>query len=392
MESKREFKQLTEEDRFTLQSCIHNEKTFAQMAQRLKVHKTTIIREIIRNRVIKNGTTGGFCGYRNKKLVCNACLKKNHCHLLKYFYNHKHASQETEERRSTTRSKIHVSSELLNLANDVLVKAIVRQKQSLHDAYLANEELSLLGTELTIRNLIYKGLFEVKRHHLRNYVIYKHDDNLPTKPTMPYNMKILLNRAYHDYKAHKQENPHLNVVEFDSLIGKASDENAILTITFPKYGFQFGKLIRRGNSDDVYNTIIHLFTALGPTLVKTIFPINISDNDTEFSRFSEIETDSITGEVLCNTYYTRPNRATDKAACERLHRMARYLFPKSHAFDGLTQAMINEGYSHLNSKARSSLGDRTPYDLVYDAFGESFLHLINIHKIPLKKVRLYPLI
>lgn len=392
MESKREFKQLTEEDRFTLQSCIHNQMSFAQMAKRLNVHKTTIIREIKRNRVMKNGSLGGICGYRNKNLVCNACPKKGYCHFVKYYYNNKNASTETQKRRSTTRSKTRVPEDILTLANQVLVKAIIEQKQSLHDTYIANEELHLIGTELTVRNLIYKGLFDVKQHHLRNYTIYKHDSKTTAKPTIPYNMKILLNRAYHDYKAFKNDNPTLNVVEFDSLIGKISDKQAILTITFPKYGFQFGKLIRKGNPEDVFTAITELFAKLGSDLVKTIFPINISDNGIEFSRFSDIETDLVTGELICNTFFTRPNNATDKATCERIHRMARYLFPKSHSFDDLTQDMVDEGYSHLNSKARSSLIDQTPYDLVHDAFGQTFLNTINIKKIPLKKVRFIPLI
>jgi hypothetical protein len=40
---------------------------------------------------------------------------------------------------------------------------------------------------------------------------------------------------------HKTE----NIVQYDSVIGKIFDEKALLTITFPKYNFQFARIIRK---------------------------------------------------------------------------------------------------------------------------------------------------
>ena len=125
--------------------------------------------------------------------------------------------------------------------------------------------------------------------------------------------------------------------------------------------------------------------------MKGIFPINLADNGTEFSHFPKIE-EGEDGEKICSTYFTSPYKATDKAACERLHELVRYLLPKGHSLNGLTQEMINEMYSHINSYVRKSKGDQTPYDLIKRKFGGNFLATLGIHKVPKKKVRLLPII
>ena len=47
-------------------------------------------------------------------------------------------------------------------------------------------------------------------------------------------------------------------------------------------------------------------------------------------------------------------------------------------------------YSNINSYARGSKGDRTPYELVLRRFGKAFLDAIGIRRVPRKKVRLLP--
>ena len=85
------------------------------------------------------------------------------------------------------------------------------------------------------------------------------------------------------------------------------------------------------------------------------------------------------------TFYTNPYRATDKAAAERNHELIRYCLPKSHSLDGLTQDVVDDMFSHINSYVRDSKDDKTPYDLVKARFGKRFLNLINIVRIPNKK-------
>ena len=194
-----------------------------------------------------------------------------------------------------------------------------------------------------------------------------------------------------DFLNYVDKHPDDNIVQFDSVIGKMNDRQAILIIMFPKYQFQFGLLIQKGSYKDIVNKIKKLFRKLGDKFVKIVFAINICDNGVEFSRFTEIEI-NLKGEIICKTFYTRPYRFTDKSSCENLHRLLRYAFPKGKSLDNLTQDVLDEVFSRINSYVRKSLNDKTPYDLVKKKFGKKFLEKINIKRIPNKKVKLKPII
>jgi len=68
------------------------------------------------------------------------------------------------------------------------------------------------------------------------------------------------------------------------------------------------------------------------------------------------------------------------------------MIPKGKSLDFLTQEQVDEMFSNINSYVRKSKGDKTPYDLVKNKFGKEFLDVINIHRIPNKKVRLQQII
>ena len=182
-------------------------------------------------------------------------------------------------------------------------------------------------------------------------------------------------------------NKRANIVQYDSIIGCISDKKAILTITFPKYNFQFGVLINKGSPDFVRTKIRKLFAKLGKDNVKRIFPINLADNGVEFSYFNEIELFD-DGEKVCDTFFTNPYKSTDKAECERNHEFVRYMIPKGKSLDFLTQEKVNDMFSNINSYVRKSKKDSTPYDLVLRKFGKEFLDTIEIRRIPNKKVKL----
>ena len=93
---------------------------------------------------------------------------------------------------------------------------------------------------------------------------------------------------------------------------------------------------------------------------------------------------------IIKTFYTRPYKSSDKPTCERLHEFVRYVLPKGHSLDHLTQDNLDDVFSHINSYSRKSLGDKCPYNLVKRAFGTGFLKDINIRKINPKDVCLKP--
>ena len=59
-------------------------------------------------------------------------------------------------------------------------------------------------------------------------------------------IRVLVGRTYSDFLERREARPGEYLVQLDSVIGKASGRRAILPITLPKYGFQFGRIVGKG--------------------------------------------------------------------------------------------------------------------------------------------------
>ena len=380
---KYEKRRLDIEDRIIIQACLHNKNNITEIAKRINVNKSTISREIKKFCYKTQGTK-----YPCSKpcFICNACIQKGFCNKSKTYYNYKLADQKSSNLRSKSRSTPKISIEKIKFV-DELVSAGVKNGQSLHHIFVSSPELAKICTERTIRRLCYRGNLSVKPHELKRYVVYKHDYKNDKDKINLKDIRVLIGRSYKDYIFKISRNKSMNVVQYDSVIGKTKDKKAILTIAFPKYNFQFGILIQKDSPYCVISSIKKMFKLVGIEVVKKIFPINLADNGVEFSFFSQIEfTDD--GEKICSTYFTNPYRATDKASCERNHELIRYFLPKGESLDFLTQEKVDEMFSNINSYVRKSKNDSTPYDLIKRKFGIDFLNSISIKRIPNKKVKL----
>ena len=83
-------------------------------------------------------------------------------------------------------------------------------------------------------------------------------------------------------------------------------------------------------------------------------------------------------------------KSNQKSQCERNHEFIRMVLPKGTTFDNLTQADVDLMMSHINSYARPSLGDCTPFDLFEACFGKGLLKKLGIRKIPANEIILNP--
>lgn len=382
-------KQLDLQDRMIINACLNSKMNFTDIGKRLDVDKSTISREVRRNSYTKNGEDRE-CGKKINGL-CNKCKTACVCRAKKRYYDCFIADKKSKERASNSRNKIKLPAEIVSKIDEV-VSPGVKKGQSLHHVYIANPELQNICSERTIRRFCYRGILSIRPHELRRYVRFYHRLKKETS-SRPYvrEIKVLIGRTYVDYSKKVRSNPTKNVIQLDSVMGAATDKKAILTITLPKYGLQFGRLIRKNNPNDVNRALKSIFKEIGSEKVKKIFPIILADNGIEFSYLNQIEFDD-DGEKICSTYFTNPNKPTDKACCERLHELVRYVLPKGKSLDGLTQGIVNEIFSNINSYVRESQSNKTPYELVKKRFGKQFLDKIGIFEIEKKKVRLLELI
>lgn len=399
------------DNRINLQAAINKNYTLDECAILLKKSRSTIYREIINNsyykpcrhscsncsrrcRYIKpyiDSECPDFQAYHCEKwkhfpYTCNGCENSLFCKHLKRYYDCVDADQNSIRNRKEPRYYKAISSEDMNSINEALLEGIRQNGQSLHHLYESNPFLKNICSERTIRRYIYKGYLSVKAHELPRYVRYSHKYETTKKKII--NVERMLGRTYSDFLNYVKENPKSNVWEYDSVIGKIDDKKAILTITFPETRFQFGLLISKDSSKSVTAKIRNLQSKLGD-LYSKVFEVCLSDNGSEFAKFHELEFDEC-GVLVSKVFFTNPYKATDKSHCERNHEFIRYLIPKGHSLDFLTQEKVNLMFSHINSYVRASNKNKTPYELTAKKFGEEFMDAIGIKRIRRKDVCLKP--
>ncbi len=378
-------KRINSDDRMLIQACLTANMSLSDIAIRIKKHRSSVSREIASHIEIHEGFVGKPCIHEKEYVVCNGCRNRYTCLHRKRYYNFENAQIVSDDMRRSSRTKTQLSHSEVKLINYILIEQVRNLKQSLHHVYESNPALKRICSERTIRRGIYRGDFDVKAHELRKYIVYKHEYKKTNKSQLK-DLTVIIGRRYVDYINFVNKHKRMNIVQYDSVIGKITDEKAILTITFPKYSFQFGLLISKSNPRSVVRKIHDLFKKIGIEKVKEIFPVNLADNGVEFSNFNKIE--EINSELVCRTFFTNPYKATDKAHCERYHEFIRYFIPKGKSLDFLTQEKVNWMFSQINSYVRKSQNDRTPYELVERKFGKEFLDAIGVYKVQKKKVTL----
>lgn len=404
------------DDRINLQACITKGFSWRETSRVLRKDRTTIYRELKTMYSIKDGRhTCEHCKNRtvcrsngvsieNLKgeqscfepiichflkhfpFVCNRCENKQKCNREKRYYDCIKAENRSLKNRIGTRKKKRISKDNIDLI-DSIVSPLIFKGQSLHHIYVSNDVLQSICCERTIRRLVYDRYLDAKAHDLPRYSRFKHKNRyLNSRDKCFNNIERLYKRTFTDLQRYLKGHPGVDVVQFDSVIGKREDSIAILTITFPKERFQFGLIIKKGDSESVYGRLHGLFNLIDGEKLKQIFPILLADNGVEFSTFHNLEKFDI------RVYFTNPYRSTDKAECERNHEFIRYVIPKGKSLDIYNQNDLNLLFSHINSYVRESNQNKTPFELIKERFGQEFLDLIGIKYVNPNDVTLKPIL
>lgn len=383
---------LTINDRMLIQACVAKGQPAASIAERIGFSVSTVYREIERGSRIRN-RGAGKCPKAGRLGICNFCGKRAYCRLEKRFYDYEDANKESRKKRSETRSGTRIPSECLAELDSLSQQ--IRDTGSIHHVFVANEWAGEICCERTLRRLVYSGALSVKPHELRRYVRFKRElpKSQEAKRIIIRDVRALVGRTYSDFLAYTAAHKRAIVTQYDSVVGKRDDRMAILTITFPRFNLQIGRLVRKGDPSSAKRAIVAVMSRLIAAGFPDAFEACLCDNGSEFASFYEVENAAkLAGASKCRTFYARPYRSNDKAECERNHEFVRYVFPKGKSFDGLTQESVDSAFDNINSLVRAGKGDRTPSEAAERAFGEAFLKALRVKKIDKRKVRLTPLI
>lgn len=406
---------LTIDDRINLQAAIAKGTSLSDVCKLLKKNRTTIYRELTTYYIVKEARkTCSHCSklqycrdngivfptnlkacpdfvsircQKNKKYpyVCNGCYMNFQCHNNKRYYDCMKAEVMSLNNRVSTRKRKLLSQDQISTINKIASPLIKENGQSIHHVYVTNPILWEICSERTIRRLIYDRYLDAKAFDLPRFVRFEHKSQYAVvRENKIANIERMYQRTFTDFTRFITKHPDLSIVQYDSVIGQIDDKKAILTITFPKERFQFGRIIKKGDPDSVQGIMNYLFTLFGYEKAKNIFTINLADNGNEFSYFHKLEQYDV------RVYFTNPYKSTDKAGCERNHEFIRYIIPKGKTLDNLTQDDVNLMFSHINSYVRKSNQNKTPYELIIERFGPEFVEMIGIKHVKPQDVILKP--
>ena len=309
------YTQLTQYQRYQIRILIRSGLNQTEIADMLRVHKSTISREINRN--------------SNKRYYCPD-----------------HAQRLARARQKSKRR--------YRIAEDVwvYVEAFLRIEWSPEQisGWLKERQNVKVSHEH-----IYQYILKDKRtgcdlhNHLRcqkkyrkRYGTNSRRGTLPNRISIDERPAIVETRSrYGDW-------------EVDTIIGKGRQQ-AIVTLTERKSRLVLIQKVERRTGINVSQAIIKLLKPI-KECVHTI----TSDNGTEFSRHEHVAR-----QLKTDFYFAHPYCSWERGLNENTNGLIRQYFPKKHNFNTITEEQIQLVVHRLNNRPRKILGYETPNQVFY---------------------------
>ena len=421
-------KHLTFEDRVLISEFLSSKLSFKEIARRLCKDPTTIAKEVKKNSTAsKTGSSGkrfNDCAYRDtcskisvcsdcsqkkkprycrfcpectnhcdtyrpvrcEKLskppyVCNGCSERSRCTLEKNIYHGGKAHQKYKQLLSEARTGISFSEEEVKEL-DALFSPLIKKGQSIHHIY-NNHKDEIMVSESTIYNLVDYSLFEARNIDLPRKVRFAPKKK---KKTFKVDKQCRINRTYFEYRIFVHDNPNVPTTQIDSVEGTKGGK-VLLTIHFVKAECMIAFLRDKNTAASVTCAFNHLYEVLTPEIFKTVMPLILGDNGSEFSDPKAIEFDN-EGNQRTRVFYCDPSSPGQKGSAERNHEFIRFFVPKGKSFDRLTQEDVDLMMSHIASYSRPSLLDKTPYEMMEFYYGRKVCDALNLTYIKPDEVTL----
>lgn len=324
----------------------------------------------------------------NSPYVCNGCSERHKCTLRKFFYDAKIADQDYHGLLSGCREGFNLTTlELKKI--DETVSPLIKNGQSIHHIYVNNADRLSIG-ERSIQRLMHANMLTATILDQPRVCSLK--PRKGSKQERKIDKACRNGRTLEDFNKFISEHPNTHFVEMDSVIGRIGGK-VLLTLIFPSSELMLAFLRDSNTSQSVNRCIDYLYNSLGATDYCSLFPVLLTDNGSEFSNPTLIEF-SADGIKRSMIFYCNPMASYEKPHVERNHEFIRMILPKGTSFDNLTQEDINLMLSHINSYSRSSLGDKTPFQVFAFQYGKELadrlLRLLCLKEIPPNEIVLKP--
>jgi transposase, IS30 family len=375
-------KRLNIEDRLLIEELLKLNYKLKDLAKVIEVESSTISREIKNRR--KPDKSNDVCLKTNKyPFICYNCNKKYNCHKQKYYYSYKEAQKNYDNKLKYSRIGVDMSMDEVEYWNDYFKDRIKDKNQPILHIF-KNIENEFPKTIQSFYKYVHKGYFpSINDEMLARSFSYKTREKKEILKTISRDNVIKIGRKMENFEEYIKNNSNANIVEMDTVIGKAEDINCIMTLYFRNSKFMLMFLIKKYKPTEVTKVFSQIKKILGEDSFKDMFEVILTDNGWEFSKPNDIEFNNETGEKLINVFYTDSYSSWQKGGIERNHEFIRYIIQKGITFDNLTKKNVEDIMNNINNVQRKSLDYQTPYDLFTEKYGidiSNKLHLKYIKK------------
>lgn len=314
----RHYAQLTQEQRYQIQSFLKAGWTQTAIAQELEVHKSTISRELKRNR--------GLRGYRARQ-----------------------AQDKARSRQTERAGRPWIPRAVWALTKALLCLEWSPQQIS---GWLCSKTSLRVSPER-----IYQYVFDDKRaggllfKHLRcqkqrrkRYGKRDRRGQLPNRRCISTRPEIVASRQ------------RIGDWEADTIVGKGHQQ-AIVSLTERRSKLVLLRKVENATSEAVSQAMIEMMAPL-----RSRHPVHTitSDNGREFAGH-----ETIARELAADFYFAHPYSSWERGLNENSNGLVRQYFPKGSAFNDITEADIAHVMHRLNHRPRKTLDYRTPHQIFY---------------------------
>ena len=373
------YNQLNYSQRETIQILFNKGKSFTDIGLAIGKDRTTIAKEIKRNRYIKSNFYDAFnkqgiaeainkCDILKTRYVCNNCPLKNTCNKHHLYYEYRQAQKHYEEQLVLSRSGVDITPEEIEEIEKQIVPLIKNKKQSVNQVFINHPDI-LYFSKTTFYKYVDLGVFSLTNADLPKLIKYKKRKQGKDKKNKR-ELALMKGRTYEDFILFTTNHPQMNVVEMDTVIGKRNNVKCLLTLYIRRTHFMLIFLLNKKDSASVNARINFLKEKLGIKLYSKVFRIFLTDNGTEFFSVLNFEKDLENDKKVSNIFFCHPYSSYEKHGVEVNHEYIRRVLPKGTSFSNLNDDIVKNLQDNINAIPRLSLDGQTPYDLTKKLYPE----------------------
>ena len=317
--------------------------------------------------------------------VCTRCPEEKTCRRNHAYYTAHRAHAEYARLLRDSRRGLRTPPEKLLELNDLIAPLIAKGQSINHIFSTHGDQIGL--SERTIYNYIDARAFDIRNIDLPRKVKYR--QRHPQKILTKLEYKCRKGRTINDFNSYLEANPHLSVIEMDTVKGARGSGQVLLTFIFRETSFMLIFLLKDGTQESVTSVFDNLTALVGLDTFRKLFPVILTDNGVEFKGPHKLEFTE-NGARRTRIFYCDPQASWQKPHVENNHTLIRRILPKGTSFQFLTSEDIHLMTCHINSVARELFANNTPFSMMKEEKYKKLLEALALSPIPPDEVCLRP--